>query len=68
MPSSGSRRKWTGKRTVEAIQKEVACEIVALLKVVLPSLRKAGNMDLEAVEGATRAAVDRARGLCWRIC
>jgi hypothetical protein len=48
------------KKTVEAIQEEVACEIEALLKVAFTSLRKIGTMDLEAVEGATRAAVHRA--------
>jgi hypothetical protein len=31
-----------------------------LLKIVFTSLRRAGNLDLEAVEGATRAAVHRA--------
>ncbi len=55
------RPQVTGReKTVEAIQKEVACEIDALLKIVLTSLRKAGCVDLEAVEGATRAAVHRA--------
>ena len=32
----------------------------ALLRIVFTSLRQTGSMDLEAVEGATRAAVHRA--------
>ncbi len=45
-----------GKKTVEAVQREAAREIAALLEVIFTGLRKSGQCDLEAVEMATRAA------------
>jgi hypothetical protein len=53
-------RRLGRKKTIEAIQKEVAGEIERLLALVLGSLRKEGRLDLEALEMATRAAMHRA--------
>jgi hypothetical protein len=52
--------KSRGKKTAEAIQKEVIQEIDRLLQVVFGSLSKAEHWDLEALEMATRAAMHRA--------
>jgi len=49
-----------GKKTAEAIQKEVAQEIDQLLRVIFADLRKSGRLDLEAVEMATRTAMHQA--------
>jgi hypothetical protein len=49
-----------GKKTAEAIGQEVAREIDQLLCVVFSGRRKAGHLDLEAVETAVRAAMHRA--------
>jgi hypothetical protein len=49
-----------GKKTAEAIGKEVAQEIDQLLRVIFADLRKSGRLDLEAVEMATRTAMHRA--------
>ncbi len=48
------------KKTAESIQSEVAQELEQLLRVILADLRKAGKLDLEAVEMATRATMHRA--------
>jgi hypothetical protein len=45
-----------GKKTAEAVQREAAREVAALLEVIFGGLRKSGSFDLEAVEMATRAA------------
>jgi len=49
-----------GKKTAQAIQKEVAQEIDQLLQVIFAALRKSGRLDLEAVEMATRSAMHQA--------
>lgn len=49
-----------GKKTAEAIRQEVAREIDQLLRVIFSGRRKAGRLDLEAVEMAVRSAMHRA--------
>jgi hypothetical protein len=49
-----------GKKTVEAIQKEVTREVDQLLRVVFNAHRKSGRWELEALEMAVRAAMHRA--------
>ena len=56
------RLRQAGKKTAEAIQKEVAHEIDQLLSVIFADLRKSDRLDLEAVEMATRMAMHRAGG------
>src|SRR5713226_6167236 len=50
----------SGKKTAEAIQREVAQEVDRLLQVIFADRRKSGRLDLQAVEMVTRAAVHRA--------
>ena len=65
-PSAGSgRRRWRtppsrSKKTVRAVQDEIACEVARFLKVIVSARRKTGAFDLEALEEATRAAMQRA--------
>src|SRR5207302_7456519 len=56
----GRRTLRPGKKTAEAIHREVAQEVDRLLQVIFAGRRKSGRLDLEAVEMATRAAVHRA--------
>ena len=56
----GEHRAGAGEKTAEAIQREVAQEVESLLAVIFAGRRKAGKLDLEAVQMATRAALHRA--------
>src|SRR5437773_3049050 len=47
----------TGKKTVEAIQQEIAGEVSRLLSMILQERRKNVRLDLEAVEMALRSAM-----------
>ena len=49
-----------GKKTADAIQKEIGQEIDQLLRIIFADLRKSKRLDLEAVEMATRTAMHRA--------
>src|ERR1035438_9287517 len=49
-----------GKKTVEAIQKEIAREVDQLLRVIFSARRKTGCLDLEAIEMAVRSAMHHA--------
>jgi hypothetical protein len=49
-----------GKKTAAAIRKEIAREVDQLLGVVFNGRRKAGRVDLEAIEMAVRSAMHRA--------
>ena len=49
-----------GKKTAEAIQKEVAREVDQLLRVVFSARRKTGRWDLEALEMVVRSAMHQA--------
>ena len=58
--AGGDGRGGAGKKTAQAIQREVAQEVESLLAVIFAGRRKSGGLDLEAVERATRAAMHRA--------
>ena len=64
LPSAtGGRRRGAdggGKKTAEVIQQEVAREVETLLAVYFAARRKSEKVDLEALEMATRAALQRA--------
>jgi len=49
-----------GKKTAQAIQQEVAREVNRLLSVIFQDRRKAGRLDLEAVEASIRSAMHQA--------
>jgi hypothetical protein len=49
-----------GKKTAEAIQREVAYEVSRLLQVILQDRRKNRRLDLEATEMALRSAMHQA--------
>ena len=49
-----------GKKTAETIRQEVEREVNGLLRLVFQDRRKAGTLDLEAVEMALRSALHRA--------
>lgn len=49
-----------GKKTAEAIQREIASEVTQLLRLVFSERRKTGRLDLEAIEMAVRAAMHQA--------
>ena len=58
--SGGDRAVGPGKKTAEAIQKEVAREVDQLLRVVFRDRRASGHFDLESVEAAIRSAMHHA--------
>jgi hypothetical protein len=58
--SGGVAAVRTGKKTAEAIQKEIAREVDQLLRVVFSARHKTGFWDLEAVEMAVRSAMHHA--------
>lgn len=49
-----------GKKTADAIQKEVTREVEQLLRVLFQDRRKTERLDMEAIEMAMRSAVRRA--------
>ncbi|HEY6347245.1 MAG TPA: ISKra4 family transposase [Bryobacteraceae bacterium] len=49
-----------GKKTAEAIRREVAQEVDQLLRIVFQERRKTGRLDLEATEMALRSAMHHA--------
>src|SRR5258708_8007664 len=49
-----------GKKTAETIQKEVTREVNQLLRIIFQDRRKAGRLDLEAIEMAVRSAMHQA--------
>jgi predicted dehydrogenase len=49
-----------GKKTVEAFRQEITREVEQFLRVVFQGRRKAGRLDLEAIETAVRSAMHRA--------
>ena len=68
-PSGRGDAHAAGKKTAEAIQREVAQEVNRLLQVVFAGCRKTGQSDLEAVEMLVRESMHRAgaygaRGSC----
>src|SRR5258708_20994230 len=49
-----------GKKTAETIQKEVTREVNQLLRIIFQDRRKAGPLDLEAIEMAVSSAMHHA--------
>src|SRR6185369_7569323 len=58
--SGGGRVVGPGKKTAEAIQKEVTREVEQLLRIAFGARRKTGRLDLEALEMAVRSAMHQA--------
>src|SRR5260370_24198873 len=58
--SDGNRGVGTGKKTVEAIQKEVAREVEQLLRIIFRDRKATGRLDLESIETAIRTAMHQA--------
>ncbi len=49
-----------GKKTAEAIRREVTREVDRLLRVIFTDRRNTGRLDLEAIEMAVRSAMHHA--------
>ena len=58
--NGGGAADGPGKKTAEAIQREVTREVNQLLSVLFSARRKTGQVDLEAIEMAVRSAMHQA--------